>query len=189
MRGGRWWFTAGYLGITGFFVLEATTRSGGAAASLEASGDDQDTTRAIVAAYALSAALAPLVRRIPGPALPRLAAPAGLLLQASGLGLRSWSMRALGRSYSRTLRTDEAQPLVESGPYAVVRHPGYAGSLMTWLGFALTSGSLAVVVLVSGLVGRAYQRRIAAEEALLLRDLPLYASYRQRTSKLLPCVW
>ena len=98
-------------------------------------------------------------------------------------------MRTLGRSYTRTLRTHDAQHVVDTGPYAVVRHPGYAGSLLTWTGFALTSRSIPVVVAVAALLGTAYQRRITAEEALLRRELPGYAAYCERTKKLIPLLW
>jgi protein-S-isoprenylcysteine O-methyltransferase Ste14 len=111
------------------------------------------------------------------------------MLEALGLGLRAWSMRTLGRSYTRTLRIDDAQQIVDSGPYAWVRHPGYAGSLLVWTGFALTSRSLPAVLAVDGLLGTAYQRRIAAEETLLRRDLRGYDAYRERTNKLIPLVW
>ena len=98
-------------------------------------------------------------------------------------------MRTLGDAYSRTLRTEEAQPLIEDAPYRLVRHPGYAGSLLTWTGFALTSRAPAVVVVVAGLLGRAYARRISAEELLLDRDLPGYRAYGERTWRLIPFVW
>jgi protein-S-isoprenylcysteine O-methyltransferase len=71
----------------------------------------------------------------------------------------------------------------------LVRHPGYAGSLLTWTGFALTSGSLPVVAAVSVLLARAYQRRISAEEQLLCRELSAYLAYSDRTKKLVPFVW
>jgi protein-S-isoprenylcysteine O-methyltransferase Ste14 len=181
--GGRRWFLAGYAGIAGFLALEALTRAPGRAASLETSADDQGTTRMIVAAYAIAAELPLLLRRVPalsGPALrlPPAAAPAGLVLQAAGLGLRAWSMRTLGGSYTRTLQTGAEQAVITAGPYRLIRHPGYTGSLLTWTGFALTSRS-----------GRAYQRRIAAEEQLLARDLPGYGAYQARTKKLVPFVW
>ena len=98
-------------------------------------------------------------------------------------------MRTLGGAYSRTLRTDDAHAIVEEGPYRLIRHPGYAGSLLTWTGFALTSGSLSTVVVVTGLLGRAYRRRITAEEALLRRDLPGYAEYSHGTKRLVPFIW
>jgi protein-S-isoprenylcysteine O-methyltransferase Ste14 len=183
------WFLAGYAGLAGFFALEATVRQRGRAASLQASDDDAGTTRDIVRAFVLGAALPMLLRRLPLPRLPRWTAPLGLAMEATGLGIRIWSMRTLGASYSRTLRTGEAQHVVTTGPYRLVRHPGYLGTLLTWTGFGFTSRSLPVVPAVSLLFGRAYARRIAAEERLLTRDLAGYGSYRRRTKRLIPFVW
>jgi protein-S-isoprenylcysteine O-methyltransferase Ste14 len=183
------WFLAGYAGVAGFLVLEAATRQRGNASSLDASRDDRGTTRLIVAAYATSVIAAPLLRRRAPHQLPRAAGPIGVGMQALGLGLRAWSMRTLGRSYTRTLRTEDAQRVVDSGPYRLVRHPGYAGSLLIWTGFALTSRNRLAVQVVGGLVGGAYHRRVAAEEALLRRELPGYAAYAARTKRLIPFVW
>ena len=194
VRGGwdvtsRGWFLAGYVGVAGFFLVEAAARQRGTAASLDASGDDQGTTGGIVTAYTLAATTAPLLRLVPVGGLPKGAAPLGLAVQATGLAVRIWSMRTLGSAYSRTLRTAGDQRVVEDGPYRLIRHPGYAGSLLVWTGFALSSGSLPVVAMVSQLLGRAYGRRITAEETLLLRDLPGYVAYSRRTKRLVPFVW
>ena len=186
---GAAWFAAGYAGAAGFFALEASTRHRGAASSLRASPDDRGTTRMIVAAYVTAAMAAPLLRLRRPPQLPRLAGPVGVGLEAAGLGLRAWSMRTLGSSYSRTLRVEDEQRVVERGPYRLVRHPGYAGSLLIWTGFALTSRSLPVVAAVGGLLGVAYHRRVAVEEALLRRALPGYVEYSTRTKRLIPFVW
>jgi protein-S-isoprenylcysteine O-methyltransferase Ste14 len=175
--------------VAGFLAIESAARQRGTAASLDASGDDQGTTKGIVTASVAATTLAPLLRRTPVRLLPRRAARVGLALQATGLVLRIWSMRTLGASYSRTLRTDDAQRVVDDGPYRLIRHPGYAGSLLVWSGFALTSGSLPVVAVVTGLLGRAYRRRIAAEEVLLRRDLPGYGGYCRRTKRLVPFIW
>jgi protein-S-isoprenylcysteine O-methyltransferase Ste14 len=183
------WFVAGYAGIAGVFVLEASSRERGAASSLTASSDDRGTTRMIVAAYATAMMAAPLVRLVRPPQLPKVAGPLGIGLEAAGLGLRAWSMRTLGGSYSRTLRVGRGQHVVDRGPYRHVRHPGYAGSLLIWTGFALTSRSVPVVEVVGGLLGVAYHRRVAAEETLLRRDLPGYAAYSRRTKRLIPFVW
>jgi protein-S-isoprenylcysteine O-methyltransferase Ste14 len=184
------WLVVGYAGIAGFLVVEATNREPGTASSLDAAADDQGTTRMIVTAYGLAAALPLLLRRIHAGRLPRLAGPAGLLAQLTGLALRTWSMHTLGRFYSRTLRTESDQHVViETGPYRLIRHPGYTGSLLTWAGFALTSRSAPVTVVVSALLARAYGRRILAEEQLLRRTLPGYASYSQRTKRLIPYIW
>jgi protein-S-isoprenylcysteine O-methyltransferase Ste14 len=180
---------AGYAGIAGFFALEALARTPGGASSLDASRDDQGTTRTIAIAYGLAAELPLVLRRVPAPQLPPIAGPAGLMMQATGLALRAWSMRTLGASYSRTLRAGQEQHVVDTGPYRLVRHPGYAGSLLTWTGFALSSRSTPVLALVAALMGRAYRRRITAEEQLLQRDLPGYSAYSQHTKRLIPFIW
>jgi len=184
------WVIAGYAGLAGFFALEGLLREPGSASSLKATEGDRGTTRVIAMAYGLSADLPLLARWLPGRPLPAALAPVGLAVQASGLGVRACSMRALGRSYTRTLRTEgDQQALIETGPYRLVRHPGYLGSLLTWAGFTLTSRRLPVVVLVLGLLGAAYGQRIAVEEELLRRDLPGYATYSERTKKLIPYIW
>jgi protein-S-isoprenylcysteine O-methyltransferase len=186
------WLAAGYGGLAGFFVLERLLRQPGEPSNLKASGDDRGTTQMIIAAYGLAVEVPLLARWLPGRPLSPAAAPAGLVVEATGLAWRAWSMRTLGRSYSRTLRVvegDDQQAVVDAGPYRLIRHPGYLGSLLTWVGFALTSRRVPVVALIAGLLGVAYGRRIAAEEQLLRRDLPGYTTYSERTKKLIPFVW
>ncbi len=184
------WLVAGYGGLAGFFVLECLLRGPGNASTLAASEADQGTTRLIIAAYAAATDLPPLSRRMRIGRLPSRSAPVGLALQAAGLTLRGYSMHALGRSYTRTLRIDASeQPVVRAGPYRLIRHPGYLGSLMTWTGFALTSRSLPTIAMVSGLLATAYARRIGAEEQLLRRELPGYERYARTTWRLIPLVW
>jgi protein-S-isoprenylcysteine O-methyltransferase Ste14 len=186
---GRGWFLGGYAGLAGFFGLELGLREGGAAASLDATSADQGTTAMIVGAFSAALILAPIVRRLPRTQLPALAGPTGLVIEGAGLAVRAWSMAELKASYTRTLRIEGNQGLIESGPYRYLRHPGYLGSLLTWTGFALASRSIPVTALVGGLLGGAYRRRILAEEELLERELPGYAEYARRTSRLIPGLW
>jgi protein-S-isoprenylcysteine O-methyltransferase Ste14 len=180
---------AGYLGLGGFLALEATTRQPGEASSLDASGDDDGTTRLILNAYGVALAVPALGLVVKSSRLPDWVRPVGLALEVVGLGLRWWSMSTLKASYSRTLRNAQQGALIDDGPYALVRHPGYLGSLLTWVGFSLSSASAPTVAIVSGLLGPAYWRRIAAEEELLVRDLPGYAEYSRRTWRLIPRIW
>jgi protein-S-isoprenylcysteine O-methyltransferase len=170
-------------------VLEATTRRRGGASRLDPSVDDDGTTRRIARAYVLAAAAGPFARLLPFALLPRAAAPIGVGLQAVGLGLRAWSMETLGGAYTRMLRIEGEQRVVEGGPYRAIRHPGYLGSILVWTGFALTTRRVGAALLVGGLLGDAYRRRIAAEEELLLRKLPGYPAYVARTRRLLPRIW
>jgi protein-S-isoprenylcysteine O-methyltransferase Ste14 len=180
---------AGYAGLTGFLVLEGVVREQGSASSLEDSTDDQGTTRLILGAYALAAVLPLLLRPLGLRRLPRSAGPLGLAIEAMGLGVRLWSMRTLRGSYSRTLGTTEEQQVIDKGPYRLIRHPGYLGSLLTWAGCSVASGNLPTVTIVTGLLVGAYRRRITVEEQLLGRDLPGYLDYSNRTKKVIPFVW
>lgn len=186
---GNGWLLAGYAGAAGFFVQELFLRRPGVASSLKASHDDNGTTRMLLTSAGLGYGLPLVLRRLPLPMMPSAAAATGLIIEAGGLALRVWSMRTLGSFYTRTLRTTQEQHLVNTGPYRMIRHPGYTGALMLWVGLALASRSMPTTVLVPALMGRAYHRRIIAEEKLLLRALPEYRDYSRRTKKLIPLIW
>lgn len=180
------WLLAGYVGVAGFFVQEVILRRPGAASSLR---DDDGTTRMLLRSSALAYGVPLVLRGFPVWMMPPATPTAGLVMQACGLVVRVWSMHALGAFYTRTLRTTSDQHLVDTGPYRVIRHPGYTGALLVWTGLALTSRSVPATVLVAALMGRAYQRRISAEERLLRRALPEYGDYSRRTKRLVPFIW
>jgi len=76
-------------------------------------------------------------------------------------------MIVLGRFYTRTLVTTANHTVVRSGPYRVIRHPGYLGSVMTWTGAALVLAPLLIAALVSAILMLAYVRRVHHEEHML----------------------
>jgi protein-S-isoprenylcysteine O-methyltransferase Ste14 len=90
---------------------------------------------------------------------------------------------------SRIIEVEADQQVIDTGPYAVVRHPMYVGTLLMYLASPLALGSYwafpfalpTIWVIVA---------RIAGEEELLVRDLPGYAAYRERVRyRLIPGVW
>ncbi len=183
------WLLAGYAGIAVFGVLEATVRPKETPGGRSTTGEDDGTNRALGQAYAVAAAATPLLGRLPVRPLPAGARSLGLGLEAAGLGLRTWSMRTLDVSYTRMLRVANAQVVIEAGPYRHIRHPGYLGSLLIWIGFALSSGSVAAGAAVCALLVPTYRRRISNEEALLASELVGYEAYAKRTKRLVPGLW
>jgi Phospholipid methyltransferase len=114
----------------------------------------------------------------------------GLALDLCGIGFAVWARVRLGSNWSGLVVTaKEGHELVQTGPYAVVRHPIYAGILLAMTGTALTQGRLASYIgLVAGVV--AVLIRVGIEEKLMSRQFPsAYEGYRQRTRKLIPLVW
>jgi protein-S-isoprenylcysteine O-methyltransferase Ste14 len=112
---------------------------------------------------------------------------AGSGLLVAGVALRGWSMAILGNSYSRELQVTDRQLLMMAGPYRIIRHPGYAGSLLVWIGFALGAGSWAGAILTGIVLGAAYVYRITAEERVLCAKFgAAYQNYQQQTWRLIP---
>ena len=93
------------------------------------------------------------------------------------------------RYASRVVEVEQGQPVIRSGPYAVVRHPMYVAILMIYVLCPLALASywgLAISVwFVPVLVAR-----IRSEESVLARDLPGYIEYTRSTpSRLVPGIW
>ncbi|NUR97528.1 MAG: isoprenylcysteine carboxylmethyltransferase family protein, partial [Kribbellaceae bacterium] len=87
-------------------------------------------------------------------------------------------------------RTANDQRVVQEGPYRLIRHPGYAGSLLVWTGYSLGLGNWIALLLVAVLLLAAYTWRIRAEEALLDQTFGTqYAEYRTHTKRLIPFLY
>ena len=65
----------------------------------------------------------------------------GIALACGGGLLRVISSRSLGYMYNSSLTIRPAHRLITTGPYAYVRHPGYAGSLLGVIGVSITTFS------------------------------------------------
>lgn len=113
----------------------------------------------------------------------------GLIVMLLGLAFRAWSMRVLGASYTRTLRVS-AQEVVDRGPYRYVRHPGYLGSILIWIGFAIALADWVGIVVIVPLMVGVYVYRIQAEETMLVAAFgDRYEGYRERSWRLVPFLY
>lgn len=176
--------------LVSFFLAEGRLRQTPAARSLSAGESDQGTTRNIGVAFAVAGVAGPALATTRQGRLPTPAGWAGVAVMGAGLSLRVWSARVLGAHYTRTLRTADDQPVIDAGPYAYVRHPGYAGVIAMWAGYGLALTSLPATTATTIPMLLAYHRRITAEETMLTASLgDPYRAYQQRTARLIPGVW
>ena len=93
------------------------------------------------------------------------------------------------RYLSRTVKVEAGQQVVDTGLYALVRHPMYSVTLLLFLSMPLVLGSwyalipfafYPVIIIV----------RLKDEEALLSRELPGYEAYKEKVKyRLIPFVW
>jgi protein-S-isoprenylcysteine O-methyltransferase Ste14 len=88
-----------------------------------------------------------------------------------------------------TIEVAEDQHVIDSGPYAVVRHPMYAGALIMIIGIPLALGSWWGLIPAALLVP-VIAWRLAREEAFLAANLAGYSDYRGRVRyRLAPILW
>jgi protein-S-isoprenylcysteine O-methyltransferase Ste14 len=88
-----------------------------------------------------------------------------------------------------TIEIAEDQTVIDSGPYAVVRHPMYAGALIMITGIPLSLGSWWGLI-PAGLMVPALVWRLRREETFLAASLPGYDAYRERVRyRLVPIFW
>lgn len=115
---------------------------------------------------------------------------AGLLGYAACLVVLLWCLR-VNRFYSSVVRvqSDRGHEPITVGPYAIVRHPGYAASIVAALCGGVALGSwLAMVPVV--LFIALFVRRTLLEDGMLVRELPGYADYAKKVRyRLMPGVF
>ena len=102
----------------------------------------------------------------------------------------SWAMFA-NRFFSSHVRiqTERGHTVISEGPYRVVRHPGYAGGLISWLAAPVFFSSYWVIIPMV-LVLIASVIRTALEDQTLLVELPGYKDYARKVKyRLIPGIW
>jgi protein-S-isoprenylcysteine O-methyltransferase Ste14 len=108
-------------------------------------------------------------------------------LIALGVAVAWWARLHLGRLWSGRITRKVDHRVVESGPYAIVRHPIYSGLLLSLIATAAAKGTvLGLVGLLFTFVGMWMKARL--EERWLAKELgeAAYADYRHRVPMLLP---
>jgi len=113
------------------------------------------------------------------------ARPIGIALVLAGELLRLWAVRHIG-VISRT-RSDRVGPLVDTGPFGLVRNPLYLGNILLWLGFTLSAGLAWLGPLVAALLAFEYHAIVRWEEHLVEAKLGApYRTYKDRVPRWLP---
>jgi protein-S-isoprenylcysteine O-methyltransferase Ste14 len=102
----------------------------------------------------------------------------GAVLSLLGALVAVWAWRTLDRSATPYPRPREGGKLIDTGPYAYVRHPIYSAGLLFFVGYALATSPAALVPLAA--LGVLWRRKAALEEELLERHYRGYRDYRER---------
>jgi protein-S-isoprenylcysteine O-methyltransferase Ste14 len=114
----------------------------------------------------------------------------GLVVGWAGALLRWWSFAALGGYFTVVVQTSADQPVIDRGPYRILRHPSYTGLLLMFAGVGVMAGNGvsaagAVILLLIALI-----HRIRIEERALNAALgDRYREFAASRARLIPFVW
>jgi protein-S-isoprenylcysteine O-methyltransferase Ste14 len=108
-------------------------------------------------------------------------------LTAGGFAFCWWARLYLGRLWSSSVTRKQGHHVVDTGPYALVRHPIYTGVLAAAAATAIEQGT-ATSLLGLGLITLGYWIKARLEESFLRAELGAdsYDAYARRTGMLLP---
>ena len=87
------------------------------------------------------------------------------------------------------IQNDKGHAVCETGIYRFVRHPGYLGMIISWIGFPLLLGSVwSIIPIVLAII--LLLVRTSLEDRTLIKGLTGYSQYIQKTRyKLVPGIW
>lgn len=129
-----------------------------------------------------------LLRHAGGPLVTSpVAAVAGALVCAVGIGIAIWARVYLGRNWGMPMSLREGHELVTSGPYAYVRHPIYSGIFVALIGTAVVEARWWIAFLALFFIYFLYAATV--EERTMREQFPNeYPAYVKRTKMLVPFV-
>jgi protein-S-isoprenylcysteine O-methyltransferase len=114
----------------------------------------------------------------------------GMVLFVIGLVIRTLAILTLKQAFTYSVATVEGQKIVQTGLYKWIRHPGYLGQLIIFLGIAISlSNWLSIIVMMIPILP-GYLYRIQIEEKFMLEQIGQdYRSYQARTKRLIPMIY
>lgn len=114
----------------------------------------------------------------------------GLLVASAGYGFGGWAF-VENRFFSAVVRiqSERGHEVCETGPYKIVRHPGYSGNVLPPFAMALALDSVWTLIPATAAVVIAVVRT-ALEDRTLQRELPGYREYAERVRyRLIPGIY
>jgi protein-S-isoprenylcysteine O-methyltransferase Ste14 len=106
----------------------------------------------------------------------------------AGVAFTVWARITLGRNWSAEVTFKQDHELIESGPYALARHPIYTGLIAMGLGTAINYGRTIGFALFFALCGSLWWKA-RQEEQIMSKHFPdAYAKYKMRVRAIIPFV-
>jgi protein-S-isoprenylcysteine O-methyltransferase Ste14 len=116
--------------------------------------------------------------------------PIGMILVTIGLITRIYSMATLKQYFTYSVAKVDEHKLVETGIYKVVRHPGYLGQLIIFIGISIAISNWLSILAMAIPIAIGYGYRINVEERFMLKQFGnKYLDYQKRTKRIIPMLY
>jgi protein-S-isoprenylcysteine O-methyltransferase len=128
------------------------------------------------------------VGRIPGAGV--TVAWIGLVLILLGLILRWSAILTLRRYFTVNVAIQTDHRIVRAGVYGYIRHPAYAGTILSFAGLGITFGNWIALAILLTAIPAAFMARIRIEERAMAGEFGVaYEEYRNATRRLIPWLY
>jgi protein-S-isoprenylcysteine O-methyltransferase Ste14 len=114
----------------------------------------------------------------------------GMALFAIGFMIRIYSILTLRQYFTYAVAKVENHKIIDTGLYSVIRHPGYLGQFIIFIGISTSISNWLSVLLMMIPVTLGYLYRIKVEEKFMVEQLGEdYLNYQERTKRLIPMIY
>jgi len=114
----------------------------------------------------------------------------GMGLIVTGFLIRIHSILTLKQYFTYSVAKLDNHPLVETGLYQFIRHPGYLGQILIFIGISISLSNWLSILAMTIPVAIGYSYRIKVEERFMLEQLGEdYLNYQERTKRLIPLIY
>jgi protein-S-isoprenylcysteine O-methyltransferase Ste14 len=114
----------------------------------------------------------------------------GMALVVIGFVIRIHSILALKQYFTYSVAKVENHKIIETGLYKFIRHPGYLGQLIIFIGISTSISNWLSILVMMISVTLGYFYRIKVEERFMLEQLgEVYFNYQERTKRLIPMIY
>jgi protein-S-isoprenylcysteine O-methyltransferase Ste14 len=114
----------------------------------------------------------------------------GMALVVTGFIIRIHSILTLKQYFTYSVAKVANHKIIETGLYKLIRHPGYLGQLIIFIGISISISNWLSILAMLIPVTLGYLYRIKVEERFMLEQLGKnYLDYQERTKRLIPMIY
>jgi protein-S-isoprenylcysteine O-methyltransferase Ste14 len=114
----------------------------------------------------------------------------GMALIGIGLMIRIHSILTLKQFFTYSVAKVENHEIIETGLYKFIRHPGYLGQLIIFIGISTSISNWLSILVMMIPITLGYLYRTKVEERFMIEQMgENYLNYQERTKRIIPMIY